>query len=471
MLEYCDIILIRIFIEEKLMTDEEKRTLYMRKYEDNRAQIDLRISQGIEKYRKGEKVLCFKDEAGKPLSGKKVKIKQRTHDFKYGANIFMLDQFESADDNALYRSIFKEYFNFATLPFYWNTFEPEEGKLRFEKGSPKIFRRPPTDLCLEYCNENGITPKLHCLYYDKFTPDWCAGYDKKALLLKLEKRFSQIAERYCGKMFEIEVTNELFITKERKTALAFERGIAKTCFDLARKYFPDEKLTINEANQIPDIARLDYYSPYFLQCEGLLLQNTPIDRIGLQNHLFVGASSRTQASYEAQLRERAYWNDPFMYFRALDVMAELKKPLEITEATVPTFGTTEEDEALQADILRLWISVFFSHPAVDAFVYWNTVDDYAYASPDWNENKCRGGLFHRDLTPKMSALVLKKLFSEEWHTECELVTDKNGEVSFRGFFGDYTAECSGRTYGFGVHKSGKSRFGSDISDFKECFAL
>ncbi len=453
------------------MTTEEKRMLYMKKYEYNRSEIDLRIAQGIEKNRKGEKTLCFKDGSDNPLVGKKVKIKQQTHDFKYGANIFMLDEFESSDDNDKYRRVFKEYFNFATLPFYWNTLEPEEGKLRFDKGSPKIFRRPPTELCLEYCNENGIIPKLHCLYYDKFTPDWCAEDEEKALLWKLEKRFSQIAERYCGKMFEFEVTNELFIAKERKTVLASKRGIAKTCFELARKYFPNEKLTINEANQIPDIAKLDYYSPYFLQCENLLNQGVPIDRIGLQNHLFVGASSRTQASYEAQLRERTYWNDPFMYYRALDVMAELGKPLEITEATVPTFGTTEEDEALQADILRLWVSIFFSHPAVDAFVYWNTLDDYAYSSPGWDENKCRGGLFHHDLTPKKSALELKNLFSREWHTECELVTDEKGEVNLRGFFGDYTAECAGKVWGFGVHKNEKTRLESGISDLKECFVL
>ncbi len=435
------------------MTLEEKRSLYMRKYNENKAEIDARINDGIEKYRKGDKTLFFKDSEGRPLAEKKVSITQKTHEFKYGANIFMLDEFEKAEDNAEYRSVFKEYFNFATVPFYWNTLEPEEGKLRFEKDSPKIYRRPAPELCMEYCEQNGITPKLHCLYYDKFTPDWCAKDDEKALLLRLEKRFAQIAERYCGRMFELEVTNELFVVKERKTVLSRKRGIVNACFELARKYFPNEKLTINEANPIPDIARLDYYSPYFLQCESLLKQGVSIDRIGLQNHLFVGASSRTPESYEAQMRERFYWNDPFMYYRALDVMAQLGKPLEITEATVPTFGTSSEDEELQADMLRLWVSIWFSHPAVDAFVYWNTIDDYAYSSPGWDENKCRGGLFHHDLTPKKSALELKKLFSNEWRTECELITDADGKISFRGFFGDYTAECCGEKINFAIHKN------------------
>ena len=437
------------------MTFQEKRELYMRKYYDNKDEIDSRIKSGIEKNRKGEKTLYFKDDSGAPLAFYKVKIKQKTHDFKYGANIFMLDEFQSPEDNEQYRSIFKEYFNLATIPFYWNTLEPEEGMLRFCKDSPKIYRRPAPDLCMEYCEQNNVTPKLHCLYYDKFTPDWCAFESEEKLLQKLEKRFAEIAKRYSGRMFEFEVTNELFITKERKTALAYRRGIINECFRLARKYFPNDNLTINEANQIPEIARQDYYSAYFLQCESLLKQGVSIDRIGLQNHLFVGASSRTQESYYAQIRERVYWNDPFMYYKALDIMSELGKPLELTEVTVPTFGTSIEDEELQAEMLRLWISIWFSHPAVDAFVYWNTIDNYAYSSPGWDENKCRGGLFHHDLTPKISAIELKKLFSQEWHTECELMTDEYGRIDFRGFYGDYVAQCREKTFEFSLHKESK----------------
>lgn len=434
------------------MTFQEKRELYMRKYYDNKDEIDSRIKSGIEKNRKGEKKLYFKDDSGAPLAFCKVKIKQKTHDFKHGANIFMLDEFQNAEDNEKYRYLFKEYFNLATIPFYWNTLEPEEGMLRFCKDSPKMYRRPAPDLCMEYCEKNNITTKLHCLYYDKFTPDWCAFESEEKLLQKLEKRFAEIAKRYSGRMFEFEVTNELFITKERKTALAYRRGIINECFRLARKYFPNDNLTINEANQIPEIARQDYYSPYFLQCESLLKQGVSIDRIGLQNHLFVGASSRTQESYYAQIRERAYWNDPFMYYKALDIMSELGKPLELTEVTVPTFGTSIEDEELQAQILRLWISIWFSHPAVDALVYWNTIDDYAYAAPGWDENKCRGGLFHHDLTPKRSAIEFKKLFSQEWHTECELMTDEQGRIDFRGFYGDYVAQYREKTFEFSLHK-------------------
>ena len=85
--------------------------------------MDKRVSEGIEKNRKGDIKIRITGN-GKPLSGTKIKVTQTTHDFHYGANIFMLDQFENEEKNKLYRKYFGESFNIATLPFYWNDLEP-----------------------------------------------------------------------------------------------------------------------------------------------------------------------------------------------------------------------------------------------------------------------------------------------------------------------------------------------------------
>ena len=87
-----------------------------------------------------------------------VEVKQTAHKFKFGANLFMLDECETAEKNAIYREKFPEFLNLATLPFYWSDLEPEEGKPRFAADSPKVYRRPATDLCVDYCLENGIEP-------------------------------------------------------------------------------------------------------------------------------------------------------------------------------------------------------------------------------------------------------------------------------------------------------------------------
>lgn len=419
------------------LSAEQKRELYMKAYNDNKKSVDDRVAEGIEKYRKGFCRIRFTDESGRPLGNQRVKVTQKSHEFKYGANIFMLDEFENEADNIEYRRFFKEYFNLATVPFYWNTLEPEENKPRYAVDSPKIYRRPAPDLCLDYCEESGIEAKLHCLVYEYYVPEWLKTLPLSEVKAKYEERFRQISERYSGRMFEIEVINEL-LCHYRRTELSHNKDIIPWSFKTARKYFPNETLVINESNPLQAAAHQDYCNAYYMLIENALLKGASIDKIGLQNHIFTGSSAKTNEQYDASIKSTVNMSDPMAYFKALDLFAEFGLPLELTEVTVSTFGDTPEDEELQADILKLLYSVWFSHPAVDAIVYWNTVDGYAHkGNENWIENNCRGGLFHHDLTPKKSALMLKKLFGEKWRTEVELITDNDGYIDFRGFYGDY----------------------------------
>ena len=166
--------------------------------------------------------ILFKDEDGKPCETTHVKIRQKKHDFKYGANLFMLDEIvDSAEKNEMYKERFAAAFNLATLPFYWRDLEPEEGKPRYAKDSPRIYRRPAPDLCIEWCEAHGIEPKAHCLnYVSKFAhPEWATkdGVVREKMLL--EKRFRELAERYAHRIPMWEVTNETLVwTKSTASA-------------------------------------------------------------------------------------------------------------------------------------------------------------------------------------------------------------------------------------------------------------
>lgn len=48
--------------------------------------------------------------------------------------------------------------------------------------------------------------------------------------------------------------------------------------------------------------------------------------------------------------------------------------------------------------------------------------------------------------------------NEKWHTDLELTTDENGEIQFRGFYGDYTVEVDGEEYEFTLHKNESGSF-------------
>ena len=449
-------------IKEMLASEDQStriaafRALCMEKFEAAEELFQNRVEPNIEKYRKGDMTLRLTDDKGNPLKNQKVRINQIGHDFKYGANIFLLDEFSTEEENVKYREFFHQFFNLATVPFYWKELEPEQDKPRYAADSYKIHRRPAPDLCVEYCEEKGILPKLHCLFYDKFIPDWLPKQDEAEMKRLYEKRFAEIAERYKGKMYEFEVTNELLDEWkwDAQSVLCSKRDTPLWAYELARKYFPEETLVINESNRTPEIGEQDYRSPYFLFIDGLLAKGASIDKIGIQNHIF--CSTRFK-------QEDVIWNylqyfDPEKLLNGLGYLAEFGKPLEITEITIPTFGEGEEAEQLQADLLNRLYHVWFSVPAMETLVYWNTVEGMAYRRPDGasDENRVRGGIFHRDLTPKKAALELKRLFTEEWHTEAELTTDENGEITFRGFYGDYTAEMNGKTAKFGLHKKDPS---------------
>ena len=152
------------------MSDRRK---VLRPFEENREYMEERIQTGIELYRKGFADLSIVDKDGNPVENVQVELRQTKHDFLYGANIFMLDELPTEEANQNYKDRYAEIFNEATIPFYWRDNEPEQGKPRYDKDSPKIYRRPAIDLCLEYCEERGITPKAHCLNYQQWgTPMW-----------------------------------------------------------------------------------------------------------------------------------------------------------------------------------------------------------------------------------------------------------------------------------------------------------
>ncbi len=175
-----------------------RREIILKPFEDEKELLEERVESGIEQHRKADAVIRVTDRDGKPVSGVKVKYSLKKHEFFHGANIFMLDEMENAEKNEKYKEAFAKVFNLATLPFYWCDLEPVQGKERFTVDSEKVYRRPVPDLCLQYCGEKNITPKLHCLNYDQWTPTW-VPMDLEQHKALLKRRIERIAERYAEK--------------------------------------------------------------------------------------------------------------------------------------------------------------------------------------------------------------------------------------------------------------------------------
>lgn len=423
-----------------------RRDTVLKKFLEYDKETAERVRLGVEQNRKGFVKLSVKDKDGNVIPNAQVEIKLKKHEFLYGANLFMLDELETPEKNELYKRYFKEGFNAATLPFYWDALEPTKGKPRFAKDSEKIYRRPAPDLCLEFCEENNITPRGHCLTYINFTPKWLDVNDISEYRRALEKRYKEISERYSERIHSWDVINELLCTEAERGAYFESDNYLNDSFDLAEKYFRPNQLTLNEATESiwQDRCFAFNRSGYYLMIEKALREGRRIDCVGMQCHAFVKKEN------EASLTSNIY--NPKRIFDVLDRYEKLGLPILITEITIPCYSPSEEDKDIQAEILTRLFEIWFSHKAVEGAIYWNLVDGYAAFAPQGDmtagENYFYGGLVDFDFNPKPSYYAIKKLFTERWTTNESFTADDNGKASFRGFFGEYEATVNGKTCSF-----------------------
>lgn len=415
----------------------ESRRKILELFKAQRDYLENQVTTGIERYRKGYAKLKITDENGNAVPDAKIRVTQKTHEFRFGANLFMLDELETDEKNELYKKYFADIFNIATLPFYWDATEPEQGKTRYDKNSEKLYRRPAIDLCIEFCKKHGIEPREHALAYENFFPEWLYDASIHEIKLAYENRCKEISERYRDKIPTIEVTNEME-WQTGKTAFYDAPDFIEWCFKTAEKYFPANQLVINEHSGLAWTDACRVTDKYYSYIEANMLKGARIDAIGMQYHMFFKAEEEYQ-------KTRPYYNPENLY-RHMDLYANLGKPLQVTEVTIPAYSNSAEDEAIQAEIIKILYSIWFSHPNMEQIIYWNLVDGYAAFAPQGDmtagENYYYGGLLRFDMTPKPAYYTIKNLIEKEWHTEEDMVSDQNGTGTFRGFYGEYDVEIT-----------------------------
>ena len=409
-----------------------RRSIVMKYFDEQKSENELIVKEGIDKYRKGDCTIIFPENENFS-NDTKVVIEQINHEFKFGANIFMLDEFVDEWKNDIYKEKFSQIFNLATLPFYWNANEPTKGEYRFKKDSKKLYRRPPIDLCLEYCDEYNITPKLHCLNYDAHVPDWTKTLTTQELKVELEKRFKMISDLYASKIPSIEVTNETLMATH-KTSFFMEDDYLDWSYRLADKYFPNNELIINDFNIWDPTSNNRNY--YYMQIERLFRNGiSHLDTIGMQFHCFFSENDEVRHAYQKF--------NPKRLRELFDLYARFNKNMQITEMTIPARNNDIENEEIQAELTENLYKVLFAYPNMNAIIYWNLVDGYGYMPQGGEpgdmtkgENIYYGGLLRFDMTEKPVYKTLDRLINKEWHTQINGQI-KDNKLTFRGFYGKY----------------------------------
>lgn len=116
----------------------------------------------------------------------------------------------------------------------------------------------------------------------------------------------------------------------------------------------------------------------------------------------------------------------------------------ILEDCYQTFGKTikiteyDQSDILEDDLAAQYtgdfLTMVFSHPATDGFFMWGFSDN-----AHWQNN---APLYEADWTPKAAHATFTNLLFNEWWTEETAISDANGNLSIRGFKGDYVIRAT-----------------------------
>jgi GH35 family endo-1,4-beta-xylanase len=354
-----------------------------------------RAAEGIEKYRKSDAAVRVVDATGRAVNDATVHAELLDHEFLFGCNIYMFDRYKLPEQNAIYKKRFAELFNFATLPFYWRSYEPERGKPRYED----------TDKVVAWAMEHGIRLKGHPLLWahEAGVPKWSDGQPPKEMQ---KARVEEIVKRYAGKIGYWEVVNEP----------AHLGGIKiDEPYRWARAADPKAVLIVNDYHVLAD-----GYPPFFRLLQNAKAAGVPFDGIGIQAH-----EPRTMRFPLEQVQ------------KVLDRYAAIGVPIYITEFTPasggqPITGSHRQgiwNEAAQAEYTERFVRVIFGHPSTVALTWWDLCEQGAWLPG--------GGLLRKDLSPKPAYDMVWRLVRREWKTVADGRTDGAGLLAFRGFHGRY----------------------------------
>jgi GH35 family endo-1,4-beta-xylanase len=373
-----------------------------------------RIEEGIREHRMADAVLAL--PSAKP--GTEVRVEQTGHAFLFGGNLFLLGDCGSEEKNRRYEAVFGDLLNAATVPLYWRDLEPEPGRPRFAANSPRIYRRPPPDAVVAFCESKGLSMNGHTLVWNFrrwSIPDWITPQTSREECARLiEKRIREIAERYGRRIQRWDVVNE---SQRNVPDVPMPDDYVFRSLKLAGELLPPTAtLMIND---------YQWGAPYAEQVLKLLERGARIDTIGVQFHLF-----DTKVPLQVARGGRAH--SPEAFFTGLDRLARLERPIHMSEITIPEPVPGEAGREIQAALAVNWYRLWFSHPAVNSITWWNVADGGAAPGEPGVS-----GLLDKEMRPKAVYHALDALINRAWKTRLTAKAEAGKPVTFHGFKGRY----------------------------------
>ncbi|NND06422.1 MAG: glycoside hydrolase [Saprospiraceae bacterium] len=371
------------------------------------------IEDSIKKHRTG--IIVVQTTPNTP-----VHVQQLRHEFWFGAAISdgIFNGRASAADVQMYKEKFLENFNSAVSEnaLKWGNMERERGKVNFAT----------TDNMLTWTDENNIPLRGHNIYWGipKRVQGWLKTMDDHALHAELRTRARTIAARYQGRFAEYDLNNEMIHGNYYEDRLGPD--ITGQMVDWIKAIDPQATLYMNDY----DVLTGHRLKSYVQHIQNLLDSKVRIDGIGVQGHL-----------------HGSHFN-PDSLTSALDVLAQFKLPIRISEFNMPgqrsrflpqgsgnTPEMTPEEEMQRAQQLTDYYRICFAHPAVEGILMWGF-----WEGANWIP---ASSLYKKDWTPTPAADAYRSLVFDEWWTDVKATSDERGICTIRAFYGTHRVMANG----------------------------
>lgn len=390
---------------------------------DTESEVLENAKEGIEKYRKADLSLGFKNANGEKVRGLKVEIEQLASDFDWGcSNAFTISETMDNAKNQRLSHLFREVYNCTTAKCYWD--ERWHQPIEHEEGV-RITRTFAQEIAWGLAN--GMRVKGHPLVWTvrKAIPGWMDKYPIQEQMKKLENHVRNLIKVGGPLVTRWDLCNEMLWEPSLRNLPERNWPHLESIPEIltylepavywAREENPNAIYSLNDyglvetsKNVIGITSARDQRNRYLALVAEMKNRGCQPDAIGVQAHI-------------------GGWYKPSVFRECLDHLSQSGLPVQVTEFWAradknPSLEgkSKKEIEEARAEYIANIYTIAFGHPAVSHLTYWGN-----------------GGIQTSGEETLPHYHRIKDLIKNQWITRVSRTTDQGGAIAERVFTGKY----------------------------------
>ena len=272
-------------------------------------------------------------------------------------------------------------------------------------------------------------------------PPWLLELNNADIMKEQLNRIYRDVTDFAGLIDMWDVINEVVIMPIFDK---YDNGITRICnekgaIELVREVFratkesnPNAVLLINDFNTSEEYARV---------IESLLEADVPIDVIGIQSHMHQGYWGIEKT--EKVLERFSRFKLPIHFTENTLVSGHIMPPEieDLNDYQLPEWPTTQDGEERQAREAAMHYKTLFAHPLVESITWWDFADGAWLGAPS-------GILTKENRVKPVYNEIYNLVKNEWWLNKQSFITDENGFIELKGYFGEYELTYKGENVTF-----------------------